>query len=106
VSLEVRVRSRIDDLIRDSDRLSVGNEHGQSVDERRHGECSAWLTSAQNVVHIVCPIPASPYRDKADGIVATEWGYRIHEGVAEFGALLRGLLWDYVSSRPSSRRDI
>lgn len=94
MALEDRVRKRIEDLIRDGDRLSDSNEHGQTVDERRRGECSAWLTSAQNVVHIVCQSPASPYRHKADAIVTSDWGYIIHEGVAELRAVLTNLLWD------------
>lgn len=94
MSLEERVRTRIEDLIRESDHLSVGNDHGQSVDERRRGECSAWLTSALNIVHIVCQSSASPYRQKADAVATKKWGYVIHEGVAEFSAVLRNLLRD------------
>jgi len=94
VAIEDRIRNRIEDLIRESDRLSVGDDHGQCVDERRRGECSAWLTSAQNVVHIICQSPISPYRQKVDATVTKQWGYVIHEGVAEFGAVLRSLLWD------------
>ncbi|TKB93293.1 MAG: hypothetical protein E8D40_04115 [Nitrospira sp.] len=94
MALEDRVRTRIEDLIRDSNRLSAGNDHGQSVDERRRGECSAWLTSAQNVVHIVCQSPTSPYRQKADAVVTKKWGYVIHDGVAELSAVLTNLLRD------------
>ena len=94
MALEDRVQTRIKDLIRESERLSVGDEDGQSVDEHRRGECSAWLTSALNVVHIVCQSPTSPYRQKADAVATKEWGYIIHVGVAELGAVLRNLLWD------------
>ena len=94
MALEDRVQTRIKDLIRESERLSVGNENGQSVDEHRRGECSAWLTSALNIVHIVCQSPTSPYRQKADAVATKEWGYIIHVGVAELGAVLRNLLWD------------
>ena len=94
MALEDRIRTRIEDLIRESDRLSVGGNYGQSVDESRRGQCSAWLTSAQNVVHIVCQSPTSPYRHKADAVVTKEWGYLIHKGVAELGAVLRNLLCD------------
>lgn len=94
MALEDRVRSRIEDLIRDSDRLAMGNHNGQSIEERQRGECSAWLTSAQNVVHLVCQSPTSPYRQKTDSVVTREWGYIIHEAVAELSAILRNLLWD------------
>ena len=94
MALEDRVRTRIEDLIRDGVRLSVGNENGQYVDERQRSECSAWLTSAQNIVHIVCQSADSPYRQKTDKVAKREWGYIIHEGVAELATVLKNLLWD------------
>ncbi|WP_428415451.1 hypothetical protein [Methylibium sp.] len=105
MALEDRVRLRIEQLVDESHRLSVGNENGQMVDERRRGECSAWITSAQNVVHILCPQDSSSYRQKADAIASKEWGYVIHEGVAELGAVLRSLLVDAKAGMLASVAD-
>lgn len=94
MALEDRIRARIEDLVRASDNLSIALDGGQTVEERRRGECSAWLTSAQHVVHLLFPIADTPYRRKTDAIAEKDWGYMIHEGVAELGAVLRNLLWD------------
>jgi hypothetical protein len=94
MALEERIELRIAQLIEQSRLLATGNNAGQSIDERHRGECSAWLTSAQNLIYIVCSDTASPYRQKADAVVAREWGYMIHEGVAELSAVLRSLLLD------------
>lgn len=94
MALEDRILLRIGQLIKEGELLSIGNENGQTVDEQRRGECSAWLTSAQNIVHNICPSPASSYRQKADSLLSREWGYVIHEGVAELRAVLRYLLVD------------
>jgi hypothetical protein len=40
------------------------------------------------------PATASPYRQKADAVLARQWGYIIHEGVAELSAVLHSLLLD------------
>jgi hypothetical protein len=94
MALEDRIRERIEELVQMSEILSVGLNNGQTVDERRRGECSAWLTSAQHVVHLLFISPETPYRRKADAVADKEWGYMVHEGVAELGAVLRNLLWD------------
>jgi hypothetical protein len=54
VSVEEDVRVRIAQLVAQSHPLSVGNENGQCVDERQQQACSAWLTVAQNTVHLIC----------------------------------------------------
>ena len=94
MAVEQQIRDRIWHLIQESHSLSIGNQNEQTVDPRRRGECSAWLTSAQNIVHIVCPATPSAYRQKADSIAARGWGYIIHEGVAELSAVLLNLLRD------------
>ena len=92
--LEERIHQRIEQLIKEGELLSLGNENGQAVDAHRRGDCSAWLTSAQNIIHIVCPSPASPYHQKADTVLSKQWGYLIHNGVAELRAVLQSLLVD------------
>lgn len=94
MALEDRIRERIEQLIKEGEPLSLGNENGQTVDPQRRGDCSAWLTSTQNVVHIICPSPGSAYHQKADSVLSKQWGYRIHVGVAELHAVLRALLVD------------
>jgi hypothetical protein len=92
--IEERVRARIVELINESRSLSFGHQNNQIIAASKRGECSAWMTSAQNIVRIICTSPTSPYLQKANAVVAKDWGYVIHEGVAELGALLINLLRD------------
>jgi hypothetical protein len=94
VTVEETVRARVAQLIDQSDSLSAGNKHGQCTDERQQQSCSAWLTAAQNVVHLIFNSDTAPYRQKADRIVSRNHGYVIHDAVGELGAVLRSLLHD------------
>ena len=53
--------------------------------------CSAWLTAAQNLVHLICSDSSAPYRSKADRVALGDHGYMIHEGVGELAAVLTAL---------------
>ena len=92
--VEEDLRARIAQLLTESASLSRGNEYGQCVDERQQQLCSAWLTAAQNTVHLVCVEPTAAYRQKADRIASRDHGYAIHAGVGELEAVLRNLLAD------------
>lgn len=92
--IEDVVRRRVAHLIEESAYLSTGNEFGQCVDQNQMEECSGWLTAAQNVVHLICPSPDTPYRQKADRIASANHGYTIHESVGELSAVLKSLLSD------------
>ena len=94
MAVEEVVKARISQLIDESRGLAVGNEYGQCVEDRQRQECSAWITAAQNAVHLVCASPDAPYRQKADQIASRQHGYVIHAAVGELGAVLRNLMAD------------
>jgi hypothetical protein len=56
--------------------------------------CAAWITAAQNAVHLVCAAPNAPYRQKADRIATEKHGYGIHAAVGELASVLRNLVED------------
>lgn len=91
--LEERIKGRIRELIHEARPLTAV-QPGGAVDEYSRGLCSAWMTSVQHVIHTLVESPAQPYRKKIDGLIATDFGYRIHEGVDEIRAILLGLLRD------------
>lgn len=94
MTVEEVVKTRVAELIEQSGKLSVGNEHGQCVNERQLQACSAWLTAAQNAVHLICTSETAPYRQKADQIASRNHGYVAHDAVGELAAVLRNLLSD------------
>lgn len=89
--IEMDIRTRLDQLLDDSARLSLGNSSGQCTDPIQMGACSAWLTAAQNLVHIICTDPDTPYRAKADRIAMRARGYMIHTDVGDLAAVLTAL---------------
>ena len=106
MAVEDAVKKRIEQLLEESNRLVVGDDsEGCAVDERQCHECSAWLASAQNAVHMVCDSLQTPYRIRADRIVNKEYGWVINNAVGEFAALLRNLLADAEAGLLSSVAD-
>lgn len=94
MAVEDKVRARLVDLITQSQSLSKGNENGQCVDDTQRATCSAWITAAQNAIHLVFASSTAPYRFKADRIAAGNHGYLIHESVGELASVLQNLLVD------------
>lgn len=94
MSLEDSIRTRLTQLIAESAPLSVGNQNDQCVDPRPEAACSAWITAAQNAVHLVIPQTDAPYRQKADRIADGRYGYGIHHAVGEFASVLSSFLKD------------
>ena len=92
--IEQSIRDRIWALTQESHSLSVANQYGQATDDVRRAQCEGWITSAHNLVQIVCPTLPSAYRQKADSIAGRDWGYMIHEAIAAFSAVLMNLLRD------------
>ena len=89
--MEEDIRARLQQLLDESSRLSQGNENGQCTDPGQMQACSAWLTAAQNLVHLICTDSNVPYRTKADRVALGDHGYKIHEGVGELAAVLTAL---------------
>lgn len=94
MSVEEKILQRLAELIEQSKTLSVGNEHGQCVQETQIADCSAWITAAQNAIHLVFASPTAPYRQKADRIAGRSHGYVIHTAVGELASVLRNMVID------------
>lgn len=94
MSIEDAVKKRVAQLLQESSHLVAGDENGCAVDDQQCQQCSAWLASAQNAVHLICDTPQTPYRVRADRIVNKEHGWLINNAVGEFAALLNNLLLD------------
>lgn len=92
--IEQKLRDRLSELVGCSANLARGDEYGQVTSENQAAECSAWLTTAQNAIHLVLTDPKSPYRAKADKIADADHGFTINRAVAEFSAVLQALLKD------------
>ena len=92
--IEQKLRDRFAELIGRGGSLSKGDEHGQCTSETQAAECSAWLTMAQNAVHLVLRDPQAPYRAKADRIANSNHGYVIHDAVRELSSVLQALIKD------------
>lgn len=94
MSIEERILQRVTELIERSKTLSIGNEYGQCVVVKQRAECSAWITAAQNAVHLVFASPNAPYRLKTDRIAGRSHGFTIHEAVGELASVLRNMIVD------------
>ena len=92
--IEKDIESRLKQLLDDSKRLSIGNENDQCTDPIQMQACSAWLTAAQNLVHLIFSDPNAPYRMKTDLIASRSFGYMIHSSVGELAAVLIALKYD------------
>jgi hypothetical protein len=105
VSIEEAIRERIERLLSQSAALSASNQHGQAVSSQQCRECSGWLVSAQNAIHLVCESASSAYRIKVDALIAKDHGWVINEAVGEMAAILRCLLVDADAGLLSSVAD-
>ena len=93
--IEEALRTRLLGLVKESHSLRIlGNEGDQCTDPDDFAACSAWITAAQNAVHILIAQPSSPYRSKADRIAERDHGFMIHHTVAEFATVIANLLHD------------
>src|SRR5438105_4278810 len=94
MSIEDAVKARLKDLLFESRNLVRADSEGMAVtDEQRH-ERSAWLASAQHLVHLICLAVKTPYLARANTIAEKEHGWLVNQGVGEMAALLRNLLAD------------
>lgn len=94
MSVEEKILHRLAELIEQSRTLSVGNEYGQCVEDKQLADCSAWITAAQNAVHLIFASPSAPYRMKADRIANGSYGYSSHTAVGELASVLRNMVVD------------
>lgn len=105
MSIEEAIRARIERLLTQSLALSASNQHGQATSTQQCQDCSGWLVSAQNAIHLLCESPTNAYRAKADRLVAINHGWGINGAVGEVAAILRCLLVDADAGLLSSLAD-
>lgn len=94
MSIEEKIRSRLSSLVAESTTLQKGNEHDQCFSNSHVAQCSAWLTSAQNCVHLVFSDPNNAYRKMTDRIADRPRHLGTHSFVAELSATLQALIVD------------
>lgn len=94
MEIEEKVRKRFAELLDAGNQLKHGNKDGQVRNDAHRQDCIGWLTSAQNVVHLVVPNPANPYRTSVDKICSSDRGYCVHGCVGEITVILKSLLSD------------
>ena len=88
------VRARLNELLQQGSSLGADRGEEGTLPPNQRQLCSAWLTAAQNLVHLICPDPQAPYRLKADNIANKNHGYTIHRAVGELAFVLRNLRQD------------
>lgn len=94
MELEERIENKFKELITEGGQLKHGNEHGQVKSADHAHSCKGWLTSAQNLVHLVVSSPNNPYQSNVDKICSTKRGYCVQESVGEVTVILKSLLND------------
>ena len=70
MTFEDAVAIRMNSLVDDSITLSRINADGQAYDERQLQQCAGWLTSALNLVQVLCPNESNAFRKHAEKIAA------------------------------------
>lgn len=94
MSIEEAVARRLQSLIDEAGSLRMGDSNGQAYDDEQMHQCSGWLTSALNIVQILCPSKTNAFRKRAEVIAARESGWRTNSDVGEFMSLLQNLARD------------
>jgi len=92
--VEERIKEKFMALIESANSLKTSNEYGQIRSEEQGYSCKGWLTSAQNLIHLVVSNPSNPYRTAADKICEHDRGYAICASVGEVSTILSSLLSD------------
>jgi hypothetical protein len=94
MTIEDRVLQRVTALLTEAEHLRCGNENGQVRSEKHRQQCAGWITSATNIVHLICLQPSSPYRARTEKIAARSGGFCAHNQVGEIASVLAALLTD------------
>lgn len=94
MELEERIENKFKELITAGGQLKHGDQHGQIRSDDHSHNCKGWLTSAQNLVHLVVSNPNNPYQSSVDKICSLDRGYVIQESVGEITVILESLLND------------
>jgi hypothetical protein len=94
MAVEDAVKKRIEELLFETHRLTPCDDEGAAVSDQQRHECSAWLTSVQHIIQLICAEIKTPYLARANSIAEKDHGWRINLGVGEMAALLKNLLAD------------
>jgi hypothetical protein len=94
MSIELSIRTRLEELIKEAYYLSVGDSNDQCTNASMIADCTAWIVSAQNLVHLLIAQSDAPYRVKLDKIANKSHGYQIHHAVSSVAAVLQALRKD------------
>lgn len=94
MSIEEAVAKRLQDLIDEAESLRRGDENGYVYDDEQIHQCAGWLTSALNIVQILCPNETNAFRKRAEEIAARKSRLVINSDVGEFMSLLQNLVRD------------
>jgi hypothetical protein len=105
MAVEDAVKKRIEELLSETDWLTRSDNDGAAISDQQRHECSAWLTSAQHIVYLICAEIKTPYLARANSIAEKDHGWLINLGVGEMAALLRTLLADANAGLLSSVAD-
>ena len=105
MAIEEAVAKRLRNLIREAETLRHGDENGQAYDDNQMHQCSGWLTSALNIVQILCPNESNAFRKRAEEIADRKSGWMINSDVGEFSALLLNLERDIAAGLLTSIAD-
>ena len=95
MEIDKKVREKFEELIGSGNQLKHGKGNSDQVLNEEHGQkCKGWLTSAQNIVHIVIGNMDNPYKESVDKICNTHRGYCIPLSVGDVTEILKSLLED------------
>ena len=91
---EEKIKGKIKELITEGQQLKSGNQYGQVRGEEHRQKCIGWLTSAQNITHLVVNNPGNPYRMSVDKICSADEGLCVQNSVGEITVILESLMKD------------
>lgn len=103
--IDDKIREKFDELISSGNELKHSTEEGEAFHAEHRFNCVAWLTSTQNIVHLVVLDANNPYRISVDRICNSEKGYFIPESVGEAAEILKRLLSDIDAGLIASIED-
>ena len=89
-----KIRSRLRELHESGNRLRVGNEYRQQLNEQHAHDCQGWLAAVQNLLHLFFGNIQHPYRLRIDSICAERRGLMIPTQVGDVTAILEQLNLD------------
>ncbi|EGW21429.1 hypothetical protein [Methylobacter tundripaludum] len=93
MEIEEKVRKKFKTLIKKGDQLKHGNENNHVCSIEHQQECTGWLASTHNLVHLVLKSPSNPYRVSIDQI-CTRRGFNSNQFVGTANVILKSLLKD------------